>query len=134
MGFQTNLGRFLRQRRRRWSILVLIVSGTTASVPLEMDQAGVLRINGTRVSLDSVIFAFNEGSTPEEIAQQYTTLNLADIYAVISYYLQNHDEVVEYLRSRKTQRAELKKEVESRFDPQGIRDRLLARKRSRVTD
>jgi uncharacterized protein (DUF433 family) len=49
-----------------------------------MDQAGVLRVNGTRVSLDSVIFAFNEGSTPEEIAQQYTTLNLADIYAVIS--------------------------------------------------
>lgn len=99
-----------------------------------MDQAGVLRVNGTRVSLDSVIFAFNEGSTPEEIAQQYTTLNLADIYAVISYYLQNQDEVVEYLQRRKAQRAELKEEVESRFDPHGIRDRLLARKRSRVTD
>jgi hypothetical protein len=87
-----------------------------------------------RVSLDSVIFAFNEGSTPEEIAQQYPTLNLADIYAVISYYLQNHDEVVEYLQRRKAHRAELKEEVESRFDPQGIRDRLLARKRSRVTE
>jgi uncharacterized protein (DUF433 family) len=98
-----------------------------------MDQAGVLRVNGTRVSLDSVLFAFHEGSTPEEIAQQYTTLNLADIYAVISYYLQNHDEVVEYLQRRKTQRAELKEDVESRFDPQGIRDRLLARK-SPVTD
>jgi uncharacterized protein (DUF433 family) len=99
-----------------------------------MDQAGVLRVNGTRVSLDSVIFAFNQGSTPEEIAQQYTTLNLADIYAVISYYLQNHDEVVEYLHRRKAQRAELTEEVESRFDPQGIRDRLLSRKRSGVTD
>jgi len=99
-----------------------------------MDQAGVLRVNGTRVSLDSVIFAFNEGSTPEEIAQQYTTLNLADIYAVISYYLQNQDEVVEYLQRRRAQRAELKDEVESRFDPQGIRDRLLARKRSGDTD
>jgi len=104
------------------------------SVPLSMDQAGVLRINGTRVSLDSIIFAFNEGSTPEEIAQQYTTLDLADIYAVISYYLQNQAEVVEYLERRKTQRAELKKEVESQFDSQGIRDRLLARQRSRVTD
>lgn len=113
---------------------LLTMSLTTAAVPLSTDQAGVLRVNGTRVSLDSVIFAFNEGSTPEEIAQQYTTLNLADIYAVISYYLQNHDEVAEYLQSRKTQRAELKKEVESRFDPQGIRDRLLARKRSRLTD
>ena len=99
-----------------------------------MDREGVLRVSGTRVSLDSVIFAFNEGSTPEEIAQQYTTLNLVDIYAVISYYLQNHDEVVEYLQRRKAQRAELKDEVESRFVPLGIRDRLLARKRSGVTD
>jgi uncharacterized protein (DUF433 family) len=104
------------------------------SVPLSTDHAGVLRVNGTRVSLDSVIIAFNEGSTPEEIAQQYTTLNLADIYAVISYYLQNQAEVSEYLGRRKTQRAELKEEVESQFDPHGIRDRLLARKRSRVTD
>ena len=95
-----------------------------------MDHAGVLRVKGTRVSLDSVIFAFNEGSTPEEIAQQYTTQNLADIYAVISYYLQNQAEVSEYLERRKMQRAEVKKEVESQFDPQGIRDRLLARKRS----
>ena len=99
-----------------------------------MDHAGVLRVNGTRVSLDSVIFAFNEGSTPEEIAQQYTTLNLADIYAVISYYLQNQAEVSEYLERRKMQRAEVKKEVESQFDPQGIRDRLLARKRSGSAD
>jgi uncharacterized protein (DUF433 family) len=105
-----------------------------ASVPLSMDHAGVLRVNGTRVSLDSVIFAFNEGSTPEEIVQQYTTLKLADIYAVISYYLKNQDEVAEYLQHRQTQRAELKAEIESRFDPQGIRDRLLARKRSGVTD
>jgi len=110
------------------------MSLTTASVPLSIDQAGVLRVNGTRVSLDSVIFAFNEGSTPEEIAQQYTTLNLADIYAVISYYLQNHDEVVEYLERRKIQRAKLKEQVESQFDPQGIRDRLLARKPSGSTD
>ena len=99
-----------------------------------MDQAGVLRVSDTRVSLDSVIFAFNEGSTPEEIAQQYTTLNLADIYAVISYYLQNHDEVVEYLQRRTTHRAELREEVEARFDPSGLRARLLARKRSRVSD
>lgn len=116
-----------------WSILPTMTQ-TIALVPLSMDQAGVLRVSGTRVSLDSIIFAFNEGATPEEIAQQYTTLNLADVYAVISYYLQNHDEVVEYLQQRKSQRAELKEEVESRFDPQGIRDRLLARKRSRVTD
>ena len=110
------------------------MSLTTAEVPLSTDQAGVIRVGDTRVSLDSVIYAFNEGATPEEIAQQYSTLNLSEVYAVISYYLQNRDGVVEYLQRRETQRADVKKEVESRFDPQGIRDRLLARKRCRVTE
>ncbi len=98
-------------------------------VPLETDASGVVRVAGTRVSFDTVIYAFNEGSTPEEIVQQYTTLDLADVYAVISYYLQHHGEVEEYLTTRHQQRDEIRKEVESRFDPHGIRDRLLARGR-----
>ena len=104
------------------------MSQTLTTVPLSEDQAGVLRITGTRVSLDSVIFAFNEGATPEEITQQYSTLDLKDVYVVISYYLQNQAEVGKYLEQRQTDRQELKKEVESRFDPHGIRERLLARK------
>jgi uncharacterized protein (DUF433 family) len=97
-------------------------------VPLETDADGVVRVGGTRVSLDSVVFAFNEGSTPEEIVQQYTTLDLADVYAVIGYYLQHRAEVEEYLAARRVQRDEIRREVESRFDPHGIRDRLLARR------
>jgi uncharacterized protein (DUF433 family) len=93
-----------------------------------MDEAGVLRIVGTRVSLDSVIYAFNEGATAEEIAQAFTTLDLAAIYSVLGYYLQNRAEVEEYLEHRKVEREELKKEIESNFNPQGLRARLLARK------
>ncbi len=88
-----------------------------------------MRVTGTRVSLDSVIYAFSEGATPEEIVQQYPTLNLKDAYAVINYYLQNQTEVEKYLTQRQVQRQELKKETESRFDPQGIRERLLSRKK-----
>ena len=110
--------------------MLLTMSETVATVPLLQDQAGVMRVGETRVSLDSVIFAFNDGSTPEEIVQQYTTLSLADVYAVISYYLQHTEEVNEYLQQRKAQRAELKKDIEARFDPRGIRDRLLARKQT----
>jgi uncharacterized protein (DUF433 family) len=102
---------------------------STEPVPLEADADGVVRVAGTRVSLDSVIFAFNEGSTPEEIVQQYTTLDLADVYAVIGYYLQHRGEVNEYLAVRRAQRAEIRKEVEARFDPHGVRDRLLARRK-----
>jgi uncharacterized protein (DUF433 family) len=99
-------------------------------IPLATDADGVVRVGGTRVSLDSVIFAFNEGSTPEEIVQQYSTLNLAHVYAVITYYLQGQSEVQVYLDRRRTQREEIRKEIESRFDPYGVRHRLLARRKS----
>jgi uncharacterized protein (DUF433 family) len=94
-----------------------------------MDEAGVLRLTGTRVSFDSVIYAFDEGATPEEIAQAFTTLDLAAIYSVLGYYLQNRAEVEKYLGQRKVQRDELRKEIESRFNPHGLRERLLARKK-----
>jgi uncharacterized protein (DUF433 family) len=100
----------------------------TNTVPLSTDQAGVLRVAGTRVSLDSIIYAFDEGATPEEIAQDFPTLDLASIYSVIGYYLQNRAEVKQYLEQRKVQRDELKKQIESRFNPHGLRERLLARK------
>jgi uncharacterized protein (DUF433 family) len=104
------------------------MSQTTTTVPLSKDEAGVMRIAGTRVSLDSVIYAFDEGATPEEIVQQYPTLNLADIYSVLSYYLQNRAEVENYLEQRNARRHELKKEIEARFPPDGLRERLLSRK------
>ena len=106
------------------------MSLSATTVPLSTDQDGVMRVGDTRVSLDSVIFAFNDGATPEEIVHQYPTLNLAEVYAVISYYLQHRAEVEAYLEQRRVQRLELKKEIEARFDPRGIRERLLARRRS----
>jgi uncharacterized protein (DUF433 family) len=105
------------------------MSQATTTVPLSKDEAGVLRVAGTRVSLDSVIYAFDEGATAEEIAQAYPTLDLAAIYSVIGYYLQNRAEVEQYLGQRGAQREELRKEVEARFSPHGLRERLLARKR-----
>lgn len=97
-------------------------------MPLYMDEAGVMRVAGTRVSLDSVVYAFYEGATPEEIAQDFPTLDLAVIYSVIGYYLPNRAEVEQYLEQRKVQRGELKKDIEARFIPHGLRERLLARK------
>ena len=100
----------------------------TTTVPLSADEAGVLRVAGTRVPLDSVIHAFDEGATPEEIAQDFPTLDLAAVYSVVSYYLQNRAEVEQYLAQRSAQREEMREEVESRFPARGLRERLLARK------
>jgi uncharacterized protein (DUF433 family) len=93
-----------------------------------MQESGVIRVTGTRVSLDSILYAFLEGSTAEEIVQQYPSLQLADVYTIIGYYLQNRAELDDYLLKRKAQRAQPHKELESRYDLAGIRDRLLARR------
>jgi uncharacterized protein (DUF433 family) len=98
------------------------------TIPLGEDADGVLRVSGTRVTLDTLVAAFQDGATPEEIAQQYPSIPLADIYAVIGYYLNHRSSVDAYLRRRQTDRAKVQKENESRFDPNGIRDRLLSRR------
>ena len=57
-----------------------------------------MRVGGTRVRLDTIIHAFNEGATAEEILQQYPALALSDIYATISCYLQHRTSVDAYLQ------------------------------------
>lgn len=105
------------------------MSQATTTVPLTTDESGVMRVAGTRVSLDSVLYAFNEGATPEEIVQDFPTLDLAAVYAVVGYYLQNRAEVEQYIEQRKMQREESEREIEARFNPTGLRERLLARKK-----
>lgn len=96
-------------------------------VPLRSDKHGVIRVGKTRVPLDTVVHAFNQGASPEEIAMSYPTLDLADVYAVINYYLYNRDKVDAYLRQREAAAARIRAENEKRFPSQGIRARLLAR-------
>ena len=100
-------------------------------VPLALDEDGVLRVGGTRVTLDTVVTAFHEGATVEEIVQQYPSLQLADVYAVIGYYLRRQSEVEAYLRKREQEAAQVRRENESRFYPTGVRARLLARRTQR---
>ncbi|MGE0824049.1 MAG: DUF433 domain-containing protein [Candidatus Binatia bacterium] len=100
----------------------------TKPVPLHFDSAGVLRVGGTRVSLDSVLVAFHEGATPEEIVQQYDVVSLADVYAVIGYCLENQQAIDSYLAARRVQREQLRREIEACHTPQGIRQRLLSRR------
>ena len=97
-------------------------------VPLAAGPDGTVCVGGTRVTLDTVVAAFREGATPEESAQQYPTLGLAEVYSVIGYYLRHGSEVEAYLREREGRSAEARRENEDRFDPAGVRERLLARR------
>jgi uncharacterized protein (DUF433 family) len=97
-------------------------------VPLKIDNDGVIRVADTRITLDVVVGAFLDGATAEEIAQQYPVLELADIYAIIGYYLRRRSEVDIYVKQRQKAAQKIRKQNESRFPPQGIRARLLARR------
>jgi hypothetical protein len=74
---------------------------------------------------------FKQGTTAEEIVYRYPSLRLADVYATIGFYLNHQQEVETYLQQRQQQAQEIRKMNEARFDPQGLRDRLLARKQER---
>lgn len=101
----------------------------TEPVPLKMDATDTIRVGGTRVPLDTLVGAFHEGATAEEIADQFPSLELSDIYATIGYYLRHRSELDQYLAQRRQQADELRKQIESRFNPKGLRERLLARRK-----
>ena len=100
---------------------------TTETIPLEVNADGVVRISGTRVTLDTLIAAFSEGATAEEIAQQYPSVPLADVYSVLGYYLRRPSEVQSYLDRRRADAERVRAENEFRNDPAGVRQRLMAR-------
>jgi uncharacterized protein (DUF433 family) len=107
---------------------VMTLTLSLETIPLTKDADGVIRVGNTRVTLDTVIAAFLEGATPEEIVHQYPSLDLTDVYAVITYYLRRRAEVDAYLQERQEQAERVREENEYRFDPSGIRERLLARR------
>jgi len=100
--------------------------------PLRLADDGTIRIAETRVSLDSVIHHYKLGASAEQIAQKFPALDLADVYAVIGYYLNNEETIEEYLRQQEARGDEIQGRAES--DPQyqktsaELRARLLARK------
>jgi uncharacterized protein (DUF433 family) len=101
---------------------------TADSVPLSTVPDGVIRVSGTRVTLDIVVAAFLQGATAEAIADQYPSVPLADVYTILGHYLRHRVEVDRYLAGRRQQAAAVRQENEAAADPTGIRARLLARR------
>jgi len=114
-----------REDQRR---MKTIDASTTATVPVVTDDDGVMRVGETRVTLDTVIGAFLDGAAAEEIVFQYPSLDLGDVYSVLGYYLRRRPEVDSYLQRRREQIERARQQNETRFDPAGVRDRLLARR------
>jgi uncharacterized protein (DUF433 family) len=99
------------------------------TVPLRKDADGTLRVGNSRVVIDVVIDEFHNGACPEEIAHNYPTLQLADVYGVIAYYLRHQEEIDQYMAARAEAADRLRQEIEAKQPWRtGLREKLLARK------
>ena len=65
-----------------------------------------IRIKGTRIGLDDIVYAFRQGLTPDEIVARYRSLTLEQVHAALAYYLHNRAEVDEYVTQLEAWRAE----------------------------
>jgi uncharacterized protein (DUF433 family) len=101
-------------------------------VPLEFDGEGVCRVAGTRVPLETILAAFEDGATAEEIADRYPAVAVADIYTVIGYYLRHREPIDAYLEQAQRQQAEMIREIDRQF-PKALRERWLARRKPVVS-
>ncbi|MDX1521975.1 MAG: DUF433 domain-containing protein [Anaerolineae bacterium] len=108
-----------------------MVIADTQIIPLKTDLDGVIRVGNTRVRLATVVYAFNEGFTAEEIVSQYPALSLADVYAVISYYLNNQSSLDKYLAQQQATAEAIRQEVTSKPDYQRFRAQLLQRRQQK---
>lgn len=99
--------------------------------PLTEDATGALRVGNSRVLLELVVRAFQDGATPETILQRYSTLALSDVYAVLAYYLRHPSELEEYLARREQKAEEVRQRIESlQADLSDIRARLLTQRQA----
>jgi uncharacterized protein (DUF433 family) len=105
----------------------MVLTVSKDSIPLSINSNGVILVGKTRVTLDTIVSIFKQGATPEEIASRYSSLKLADVYSAIAFYLNHQEEIETYLQQRQQQAQEIRKMNEARFDPQDLRNRLLAR-------
>jgi uncharacterized protein (DUF433 family) len=98
--------------------------------PLRVDEGGAVRVGKSHISLDLVIEQHENGMTPEDMVRAYDTLVLADVHAVIAYYLRHRDEVRAYLKRRAEEAADLRAKLEVER-PRISREELLARRMAR---
>ena len=93
-----------------------IESFPSMTVPLRVEPNGAVRVSGpqTRVNYELVVLGYKAGETPEDIHYRLPTIELADIYAVIAYYLRNTEEVEAYLRKVDEDWERAKAEIDAR--------------------
>jgi len=88
---------------------------TTQKIPLTLWKDGTIRVKDTRLLIDMIVYAHNRGECPEAIFNSFPSkeYTIADIYAVIAYYLTHKPEIDKYLAKREKEAEQFWTKVES---------------------
>jgi uncharacterized protein (DUF433 family) len=97
--------------------------------PFKEDESGAIRIGNSRVLLELVVHAFQDGASAESIVQRYSTLSLSEVYTTIGYYLRHQQEIESYLNERDRLAESVRQKLSDiQPDLSLIRSRLLAQR------
>jgi uncharacterized protein (DUF433 family) len=103
--------------------------------PLRVDPDGSVRIGKTRLLMEAVIEAHLAGHPPEEIVRMFDVVSVAEVYAVIAFYLRHREEVDRYLEECEREADEIWAKINARQgDSKEWRATLLARWAARYPD
>lgn len=88
------------------------------------DEHGVMRVGNTRVMLDSIIVAWEDGDSPESIRSAFPSLTLEEVYGAITWVLAHRDEAAAYMKRQLEIYETLRQR--SLAQPNPLRNRLRA--------
>lgn len=101
-------------------------------IPIAVSDHGVWHVEGSRVTVDSIINEFRRGATPEQIQDDFPSLPLAKIYALIGWFLSHTDEIDAYM-ARQEQTAAAAREESAKSGGQiELRAKLRAARDARA--
>jgi uncharacterized protein (DUF433 family) len=111
--------------------LAMVLEVKAESAPIAINSDGTAYIAKSRVTLETIINAFKQGDSAEQIVDSYDVLSLADVYATIAYYLNHQDEVEAYIQERQKQAKELFADLEQQYPRiNQLREKLMKAKQS----
>jgi uncharacterized protein (DUF433 family) len=103
-------------------------------VPLTELDNGALRVTGTRIALEQVVEGYKAGETPEQIVEAFDSLRLADVYALIGYYLDHKDHVDQYLREQDEDAEAIRRKIEASRPPHAPTWEVLLERKKRMEE
>jgi uncharacterized protein (DUF433 family) len=98
---------------------------------LHTEADGVIRVGRSRVTLDTVVAAFDAGASPEQFVIDFPTLDLADVYSAMSYIIRHRAAVDEYIAASIAESEEFRAN-HSNLYAANVRGNLIARQAAKA--